>query len=74
MFPPPATTGHTDRREPTSVKKIKKRDADWTVEKELLGWLVDGDNRTVQLMRDKQEAYMAELKKLAHRRKIPLLR
>ena len=41
VFPLSATTGHTDGREPISVKKIKKGDADWTVEKELLGWLVD---------------------------------
>ena len=57
-----------------SEKKVMKGEADWRVRKEVLGWLVDGRERTLELTPDKATAYAGELKKLLRRKKIPLAR
>ena len=36
----------TDDDQPVSVKKIKKGEAQWSVLKEVLGWLFDGKNKS----------------------------
>ena len=61
-------------REPLSEKKIRKGDADWTTRKEVLGWLVDGDARTVELPADKAAAYEKELRALMRKKKVPIKR
>ena len=74
VFPAPDVTGHANGREPLSEKKIRRGKADWTIKKEVLGWLVDGDQRTVQLPPDKASAYIAKLKKLLRKKRIPIAR
>ena len=74
VFPSIEVTGHVAGREPVSEKKVKRGEANWEVTKDVLGWLVDGDNRTVQLTPDKAKAYGDELKKLLRKKKIPLAR
>jgi hypothetical protein len=74
VFPPPEITGHANGKAPVSQKKVMKGEADWRVRKEVLGWLVDGRSRTVELPPDKAAAYSCELKKLLRRKKIPLAR
>ena len=64
VFPPPSVTGHVGGKDPISEKKILRGEADWETSKEVLGWLVDGDKRTVQLSPDKAEAYAKEIKLL----------
>ena len=39
-----------------------------------MGWLLDGDLRTVELPPDKAKAYAEEVKKLMRKKKIPLAR
>lgn len=74
VFPGPDSTGHKGGKESISAKKVGQGDADWTRLKEVLGWLVDGDNRTVQLTESKAAAYTAELRKLIRKRRIPIAR
>jgi hypothetical protein len=74
VFPHPDITGHTNGKTPVSEKKVMKGEADWRVRKEVLGWLVDGRERTLELTPDKATAYAGELKKLLRRKKIPLAR
>ena len=68
VFPTPDITCHANGREPLSEKKIKRGEANWTIEKKGLGWLVDGHQRTVQLLPDKTNAYLVELKKLMRKK------
>lgn len=74
VFPTQEITGHVNGRAPISEKKVDKGDADWTVVKEVLGWLIDGENRTIELPEAKAQAYLAELKKLRKKKSIPLKR
>ena len=74
VFPGPEVTGHSQGREPVSKKKIKRGEADWTVRKVVLGWLLDGDRRTIELPDDKAKEYAEELRKLMRRKKIPVAR
>ena len=46
-FPAPEVSGHTGGKDSISLKKLEKGDARWATSKELLGFLVDGDRRTV---------------------------
>ena len=55
-------------------KKILKGEADWTPQKKVLGWLLNGANRTFELPPDKTKAYADEVKKLMRKKKILLAR
>ena len=72
MFPALNVMGHTGGREPVSKKKMLRGEVDWTPKKEVLGWLLNGDKRTVELPPDKSEAYAGEVKKLTRKIKVPL--
>jgi hypothetical protein len=74
VFPGPDTTGHAGGREPVSEKKIRRGEADWTTRKVVLGWLLDGERRTIELTDDKAAAYTEELRKLLRRSRIPMAR
>jgi len=74
VFPPPSVTGHTGGKDSISLKKLKKGDADWTTEKEILGWLINGVTRHISLPPDKAASYLLETRRLLHRNqtKVPL--
>ena len=48
IFPPPAVTGH-NRFDPISEGKLEKGEGTWSHEKEILGWIVNGENGTITL-------------------------
>ena len=49
LFPPPAQTGHTGE-DPVSQKKLKlDQEGVWDTRKEILGWIFDGLQRTMEL-------------------------
>jgi hypothetical protein len=52
VFPPPSSTGHGGG-DPISEKKLKAGDGLWEVRKEILGWIFDGVNRTIELPPEK---------------------
>jgi len=60
-FPPPAITGHSGE-EPISMKKLAEGEGLWETRKEILGWIIDGAKRTIELTEKKQKAIQKELK------------
>ena len=62
-FPPPSVTGHSGE-DPISIKKINNGDGFWTYQKEILGWIVDGANYTIQLSPTKKSKYIKAIKDL----------
>jgi len=61
VFPPPEVIGHDGGKDSISEKKVKKGDATFTPQKELLGkWFVGkpGKDRTVGLPGDKKDKYV----------------
>ena len=53
IFPPPTATGH-DGEDPISHRKlVDEQEGVWATRKEILGWIFDGIQRTVQLPQPK---------------------
>jgi hypothetical protein len=49
VFPPPTATGH-DGEDPISLKKlVTEGEGIWDTVKEILGWIFNGLERTIQL-------------------------
>jgi hypothetical protein len=48
IFPPPEITKHTGE-DPVSEKKIAKGEGVWAMEKEILGWIFNGQDYTIRL-------------------------
>ncbi|KAL7545707.1 hypothetical protein ACHAWF_009056, partial [Thalassiosira exigua] len=61
VFPPPDITGHAGE-DPISLKKLLEGEGLWAVRKEILGWMMDGATRCIELAEAKQQAILAELK------------
>ena len=61
VFPPPAITGHSGE-DPISLKKLLEGEGLWQVRKEILGWIMDGATRCIELSEKKQAAILQELK------------
>ena len=67
IFPPPEITGHQGQ-DPISQKKMDQGDGTWAYTKEILGWLVDGANFTLQLMQDKCKKICTLIKKVSSKK------
>jgi hypothetical protein len=74
VFQPPSSTNMPGAKDPVSEKKLAKGDARWDTEKEILGYLLDGVNRTVQLPPDRAKDLLAELKNILRKQRVPLKR
>jgi hypothetical protein len=74
VFPPPNVSGHKGGKDPVSEKKLAKGDARWAASKEILGFLLNGKTRTVQLTDAKAKAIVAEIIRVLKKKKIPLKR
>ncbi|KAL7529738.1 hypothetical protein ACHAWF_003097 [Thalassiosira exigua] len=61
VFPPPDITGHAGE-DPISLKKLLEGGGLWAIRKEILGWMIDGATRCIELAEAKQKAILAELK------------
>ena len=53
LFPAPDRSGHASGKDPISQKKLDAGDAQWAPAKELLGFVFDGQARTVHLTQRK---------------------
>ena len=74
VFPPPEISRHSGE-DPISLKKLLAGEGLWEVRKEILGWIMDGATRCIELAETKQEAILAELKTVLRRKRgIPLNR
>jgi hypothetical protein len=56
IFPPRDVTGHKGG-DPISEKKLEKLEGLWQHTKEILGWIIDGANYTIQLPRPKSKKW-----------------
>ena len=63
VFPPPKVSGHNGQ-DPISKKKLDSGKGQWAVIKEVLGQMVYGATRCIELARDKQSLIDAELHKI----------
>ena len=48
VFPPTDVSGHNGQ-DPISEKKLQQEEGRWCTKKEILGWIIDGRNYTIQL-------------------------
>ena len=74
VFPPPERSGHTNGKDPVSQKKLEKGDARWMLRKTILGFLLDGRHRTVELPADKAADILKEVKAITRKSQVPLKR
>lgn len=72
IFPPPSITGHQGE-DPISQKKLHEGEGTWSYQKEILGWLVDGANFTIQLMPSKCEKILLQIKSALKLQYVPIL-
>ena len=74
VFPPPSVTGHTGGKDPISLKKLERGDARWASEKELLGFLVNGETKTVRISESKATDIVSELRRILKKKHVQLKR
>ena len=63
MFPTTQVSEHNGQNQ-IYKKKLDSGEGQWEVIKEVLGWMVDGAIRCIELVRDKKSAIDAELHKI----------
>jgi hypothetical protein len=68
LFPPPSVSG-SNTGPPISPKKLEE-EGPWETRKEILGWVLDGIARTIQLPTKKCDKLINQLRKLATQKKI----
>jgi hypothetical protein len=64
IFPTPERSGHLGGKDPISQKKLDKGDARFDIEKEILGFMLNGAARTVRLSESKATSIADEITKL----------
>jgi hypothetical protein len=64
IFPPPSISNHCGG-DPISEKKMEKGDGTWAYKKEILGWMIDGQEFTIYLPTDKSKKIQKLVKGLA---------
>ena len=72
LFPPPARSGHVDGKDPISFKKLEAGDARWAQSKELLGFVFDGQSRTVHLTQRKALGITEAITRLLKKTRAPV--
>ena len=68
---PPEVTSHPGE-DPISQKKLQEGEGTWSTTKELLGWIIDGENYTVHLDQSRCKAITTLITQVAHQKKCPL--
>jgi hypothetical protein len=74
IFRPPSASDPPGTKDPISEKKLLKGDARWDPIKEVLGYELNGRDRTVRLPAQKAEALLKELRKSLRKQRLPLKR
>ena len=71
VFPPPEVTGHQGE-DPISQKKMTQGDGTWDTMKEILGWIVNGVDFTIQLPPTKCDKITTLIKQVRRMKACPL--
>ena len=74
VFPPPSATNSPGAKDPISEKKLHKGDGRWDTQKEILGYMMDGIDRTVQLPTDRADALIKEVRAILRKTRVQLKR
>ena len=74
IFPPPERSGHTGGKDPISQPKLERGDARWDPKKEMLGFGLDGQYRTISLPAAKATTIITELERILKKSRIPIRR
>jgi hypothetical protein len=74
VFPSPTATGTPDAKDPISEKKMLKGDGRWDTRKEVLGYLLDGIDWTIQLPPDQATDLLKEIQSILKKQRVPLKR
>ena len=53
IFPPPEVTGHAGENPISQQKLVEEQEGVWAIRKEILGWIFDGLQRTMELPTEK---------------------
>jgi hypothetical protein len=72
VFPEPAVTGHQNRKDPLSKKKLKQGDRNFVSTKDMIGFIFDGIKQTIQLPPVKAKAFICETHRILHQKSVPL--
>jgi hypothetical protein len=74
VFQPPSATGTPGAKDPISEKKLLKGDGRWDTKKEILGYWLDGVERTVQLPPDRAADLLKEVRAILKKSRVQLKR
>jgi hypothetical protein len=74
VFPPTAVTGHIGGKDPISLKKLQRGDGQWHHEKELLGFEVNGNTKTVRISHAKSTDIIQEIRRILKKKRVQLKR
>jgi hypothetical protein len=72
VFLEPAVTGHQNRKDPLSKKKLEQGDRNFVSTKDIIGFTFDGIKRIIQLPLVKAKAYISEIHRILHWKSVPL--
>jgi hypothetical protein len=72
IFPPPDVTGHIGGKDPISLKKLQRGDAQWSHTKEILGFAVNGDTKTVSITEARATDIVGEIRKILKKKHVQL--
>ena len=73
IYPPPIVSGHSGE-DPVSAKKLSNGEGRWQPVKEILGWIVDGKNYTLQLPPTKCKNICKLIRKILKQEYCPIKR
>jgi hypothetical protein len=68
----PSPSVGSDAKDPISENKLQKGDGRWDTQKEILGYMLDGITRTVQLPTDRADALVKEIRAVLQKTRIQL--
>jgi hypothetical protein len=71
IFPPPQVSGHNGQ-DPVSESKLGKGEGTWAHEKEILGWILNGKNYTLQLPQEKCKTIAQLIRKILKKKRVSL--
>jgi hypothetical protein len=74
VFQPPDVANAPSAKDPISEKKLLKGDGRWDTKKEILGYMLDGINRTIQLPKDRANDLLKEVKAILKKQRVQLKR
>jgi hypothetical protein len=74
VFPSPAVTGHKGGKDPISIKKLERGDGQWHHEKELLGFICNGNAKTVRISETKSADIVQEIRRILKKKRVQLKR